>query len=151
MNDLSVNMFENQRGKITCKTKIVEDVKETLNARTGQISKTTFQYLEYECQLVKVAKSRHCNQVEKLVGKKRKRHDLRQNGSESDISDFKKAMVEKKVPPHKNFLETSHQHFAKIIFKSNLEQLKTLLAEVEASPMLFVDRSLGEDSTKAVP
>jgi len=56
-------------------------------------------YLEYECQLVKVAKNRQGNRKkeQKLVGSKR----LRANVSESDSAKEE----EEKADSHANFLE----------------------------------------------
>ena len=87
-------------------------------------------YLEYECQLVKVAKNRQGNRKkeQKLVGSKR----LRANVSESDSAKEE----EEKADSHANFLEMQQELITRIIYKSNLEQLKALVAEVEKRQLL---------------
>lgn len=68
-----INLFENSRGKITCMTRIVDKVVKVTDDVTGKVTNVTRQYLEYECQLVKVAKNRLNNRIEKLTGTKRTR------------------------------------------------------------------------------
>lgn len=68
-----VNLFENSRGKITCMTRIVDKVKKVRDFVTGEVTSVKKQYLEYECQLVKVAKNRLNTRIEKLAGTKRPR------------------------------------------------------------------------------
>jgi hypothetical protein len=64
------------KNKITCNTRVVQNLHEVKDPISGAVTKVPHSFLEYECQLVKVTKSRKKRVTSnKLVGSKRSHSD----------------------------------------------------------------------------
>ncbi len=69
------------KNKITCNTRVVQSLQDITDPISGAVTKVPVSFVEYECQLVKVTKSRKkCLTSNKLIGSKRRHSD----DSESD-------------------------------------------------------------------